>query len=230
MLGCFFLPARGEAANAAVAVVRATPFQGHEGDPIDLSGSGLPPHRQINFLMACPSWHGDNVYDYKNFTLREGPITDGKGEFAGYLLSAIHLHHVSPPMGCQIYASVPAENVPFFPGITPATYEIRESSARLSRCSRALCLNKVTAAPQRVRAGYQERIWVKGWPGATVDVTLSYPTHDVHHRHPLDWNGEYEFVDTVPEQLSDQTRVKITVRAWLGRMEDTANTGFTVTR
>lgn len=224
-------PANRVIGGTAVTVIKAVPYEGHSGGLIDLSGSGFKPHRQLLIFMACPSWIDPTVYQYHNFVHIYGPTTDAQGEFAGFLFHAPVVSHVAPTIGCQIYVSVPADNQLFAVGVVPATYYIKPAKYKLLPCERAMCVKKVAAAPTRVRAGLTERIRVEGWPGARVDLVLSYANNrEVHHTQHLDWRGSYTFTETVPQTSPGDTAVKITVRARLGRMQDTKYGAFTVTR
>src|SRR5205085_2430710 len=70
-------------------VVRAVPFEGHAGDPIDLSGSGYPPHKALAAIMACPNPFSPNIVPYQNIKYFPGITTDHRGDFAGFVFKAI---------------------------------------------------------------------------------------------------------------------------------------------
>ena len=219
---------RGRAAGV-VSVLRATPSQGHSGSLIDLSGYGLPPHTRLFIMMACPNWADPSVVRYQNLEIlppSQGPKTDADGQFSGFLMRAIRLHHF-PSSGCEFYAAY--DHVQYGPDI-PATYTIVPSDRQLPRCSRSMCV-KVRAAPRRVRTGLTEHISVRGWPGARVNINLGYPgnAHVARVTH-LDWKGRATFNVPIHGNVSSQTSVRVTARAQLGPQQGTDSTNFTIFR
>lgn len=218
--------------SSAVAVMRVTPYQGHSGDLVDLSGSGFLPRVQMYVMMACPNAADPFMYAHRNFVgPLLGPITDANGEFAGFLFRAPKLAGI-PNAGCTVYEVDPQHNQPFgAPGAIPGVYTIVRPGVKLARCQRTLCVTKVVAAPRRIRAGLKEHIMVKGWPGARVDTVFTYPSKQPeHHVAHLDWTGTYSLTETVPSALPNQMSVRVTVHASLGKMTDTRQGSFIVTR
>jgi hypothetical protein len=177
--------------------------------------------------MPCPNYKDPNWYSRGNFVWIPGPTTDSQGNFAGFLYRAPHLTGMASSK-CQVYMAVIEDRKDF---AAVGSYKIVARDQTLRRCERSLCVQSVIAAPKRVRAGLKEHIDVSGWPGARIDVVLSYPNKsDEHHIQHLDWQGRYSLTETVPAATADQTSVRITVRASLGQMRDTRLSGFTVTR
>ena len=225
LAGASLAPSPTRAANGTAETIQMVPQRGYSGGLIDLSGTGFKPYTQLILFMACPNYLDPSVYQDKNYVHRFGPTTDADGNFAGFLFRAPTLRHRSPPIGCQLYVIIPDEG-PGFAAPT-ALYGILPRSVRLKTCQISMC-TKVLATPKRVRAGLRERIKVHAWPGARVDVTLSYPKRDVHHVNHLDWQGNYALSVTVPGTVPDRTSVKVTVHAQLGKMQSTQRGNFLV--
>lgn len=214
--------------TSAITQLRVTPSEGHAGSLIDLSGSGFPPYTHMNILMACPSWQAENAVRFGNVVIMQGPTTNSRGQFAGFLFRAIHLHGI-PQSTCQIQASV-GDN-PFSVDI-PAVYLIRAGGQplRLGRCQRNVCVQRLQAQPHQVRSGYDETVSLHTWPGAFVTTTYTYADHrqyvDYHH---ADWTGTATWTRRiVPPAATGAVQVK--ALAALGTMFGTGTSRFTIVR
>jgi hypothetical protein len=220
--------ARG-ASSSGLSVLMVTPHEGHSGSLVDLSGYGLPAHRRLGVIMACPSFTDADAYDYQNIESIPGPMTDGRGQFAGFLFHAVKLHHV-PQSGCQIYLSDPNDMVPLANDIIPTYYILAPGKRPAAACDRALCVS-VQAHPVRVRTGLRERIAVKTWPGATVSVRVSYPwgKQTAVKRRADPW-GNVSLSQQIQRQVTSDTPVKVTASVKLGPQHGASSVRFTITR
>ncbi|HZU14068.1 MAG TPA: hypothetical protein VFB58_14605 [Chloroflexota bacterium] len=197
-----------QTAHAALTVIQATPKRGHFGDPIDLSGTGFPANTQLAVLMACPNLQRAK----RNYALQYGPWTDGQGNFAGFMVSAIQTHGLPLPTGCVIYMSPINKQLA---DDIPAVYYLEPRSVRLSGCEARMCV-RIQARPRRIRAGYREQLSVTGWPGARTEVTIAYPggvpTTSIHH---LNWRGTFSM--QIPVSGTYRGLVHVRVRTLLMR-------------
>lgn len=216
-------------ATAALSQLRVTPPEGHTGDLIDLSGSGFPAYTHLNILMACPNWQAPNAVRLNNVAIIAGPETDWRGQFGGFLMRAIRLHEI-PQSTCQIVASV-GDN-PFGVDI-PAVYLIRQKgqALQLRGCKKRLCVAKLRVEPEQVRSGYDEKISVQTWPGATVTTYYSYPGNQTRvDRHRADWTGSARWTKPVTSRVPGPGVVQVRSTAALGSMTSTRTAKFTIVR
>lgn len=217
-------------AMATTSVLYAWPAHGHSGDPVYLSGFGLPPHRQLTILMACPNWFAPHVWDYGNAQLQFGPTTDARGDFSGFLLKPFHLNVVQSS-GCTIYTS--DQQHTFGPDI-PALYSIEPDTQLLGSCDTHICARAV-ARPTRVRAGLYETVNITGGPrGARCDVVVTVPgTRAVKRTVYLTWKVRPDKPDVrfqVEPAARAPARATIQVHCKLGPYQGMARTAFTVLR
>jgi hypothetical protein len=218
-------------ATVAVSVLRATPYEGHAGDVIDLSGAGFQPHIHLYVMMACPNWYAPHVADYGNILMipgDQGPVTDANGEFAGYLFHALQLHHaVRGESGCEIYTS--DGNEPFGPDV-PAPYTVLSPSTHVSKpCVVHMCVS-VRPSPRAVRAGLVETLALKGWPGAQAQVSVSFPGNKPFFQagRTLNWSGEASIRFRVTATVGGLTRADVRVRAHLAHSDAQRKSEFVV--
>lgn len=224
---CLF--ASGSAAAGSVnslTQLKVTPNEGHAGDLIDLSGSGFPPFTHLNIVMGCPSYLAQNAVQLKNVTILPGPISNIHGEFSGFLIRAIRLHGM-PFSPCQIQASV-GDN-PFGVDI-PAVYFIQQSGKplKLTQCQRHLCVQHLQVRPHQVRSGYDEKISLRTWPGATVATTYTYPDNrQTIDYHRADWTGTARWTKRIVGQTATGA-VEVKATASLGPMSGAKTAKFTI--
>lgn len=202
--------------TSTLSQLRVTPSVGHAGDNIDLSGSGFPPYTHLNILMACPNWQAENAVRLGNVVIMAGPITNGRGQFSGFLFRAIRLHGLSQST-CQIQASV-GDNA--FGVDIPAVYLIlpHGQPLKLPRCQRQLTVCGLQVQHPEVRSGYDEKISLRTWPGALVSTTYTYPnktqTVDYHH---ADWTGMAQWTKRIAGSVASGS-VEVRAGAALGPM------------
>lgn len=217
--------------TSSLSQLRVTPSEGHAGDAIDLSGSGFPPYTHLNILMACPNWQAENAVRLGNVVIIQGPATNDRGQFSGFVFRAIRLHGLSQST-CQIQASV-GDNA--FGVDVPAVYLIaqRGQPLKLGRCQRQLTVCGLQVEPQQVRPGYDrrvtEKISLRTWPGALVSTTYTYPnksqTIDYHH---ADWTGIAHWTKRISAPAAAGT-VQVRVSATLGSISGGYSTSrFTI--
>lgn len=158
------------------SILIASPFEGHSGDTIYLSGAGLDPKQHLYVMMACPNWHDPSVFRYGNIKFEpSGPTTDGRGEFTAFPFQVLTLRGI-PSLGCQIYVQY-GQN-PYGPDF-PAQFTILGARAHAHRCALQICVH-IKTSPVRVRSGFTEYINIAHdktgpWPGAQADVMIVYP-------------------------------------------------------
>jgi hypothetical protein len=206
----------------------ASPAEGHVGDAIWLSGSGLQPNAQYTLLMSCPNWYDPSVWADQNFQyISPGPTTDKNGRFVRFFLSAIQLHNKSGSL-CHIYAQPPppqpgqnlSPQLPFGPSL-PAIYTIVPRSERLPLCDVQIC-GTVSTSPHPARAGLFATFLIKsgGWGGAWASVTIAF---DVSGAKPirwsgsLHWDGTYPLSVRIPPQATHVTTASVSATFRLGR-------------
>lgn len=206
--------------------LRVTPSEGHAGDLVDLSGSGFPPNARMSILMACPTWQAQNAVRLGNVVIMDGPTSNARGQFSGFLFRAIRLHGI-PASTCQIEASV-GDN-PFEVDI-PAVYLVAApgQTLKLSPCQRHLCVQHLQVQPHQVRSGYDETISLRTWPGATVTTTFTYPDnrHSVDY-HRADWTGVVRWTKRIAGAAAAGA-VQVRTTAALGSMSGARTSKFTI--
>jgi hypothetical protein len=208
-------------------VLRAVPFEGHAGDPIDLSGSGYPPHKGLYAFMACPNPFSPTVEPYDNMKFFTGIMTDNRGDFAGFVLKAIQVHHELLPYSCRIYVGGATVN-PYGDAI-PATFTELPKSQHIPASARFSV--QTTSLPRRVRSGLREHITLGGWPGSTANVVVTSGRSRLHQRRViLDWTGAgaWNLRVDAPQARSAVLHVRATAR--LGAMASSSTSQFQVVR
>lgn len=178
-------------ALAENVIVRVDPFEGHSGATFYVSGFGLTPHAQLVLFIGCPSWdNSTGGGQQRNWNEEQGPITDGKGNFAGWPFPNFVLHGVTQSL-CRVYVSYPGDfNVSDF----PAYYTIVGTHVRLSARAQEI-QGKVSVHPKKVRAGLVENVAISnGWGGAEAAYSVTYPhLRPITGRVRLDYNGAKNF-------------------------------------
>lgn len=171
-------------AQTALSACVASPIEGHSGDPIFLSCSGLQPGQEQQIFMGCPTWYAPEAHRYGNFIYQMGPVTNTRGNFAGFKLQKFTLHGPSPTITCRIYIRV--SDRAFGPDI-PALYTVLPNDERLQKCDVSICAKVKVHLVQNGRA--EDIDITNGWGGAIAEITISAPgVHQVERLH-LDWNG-----------------------------------------
>lgn len=230
-----FVALPGEAAAGpvldSVSALRVSPQSGHPGDIFYLSGSGLTPNVQLYLFMACPVWYASTVQQYGNeWYTPNGPKTDANGNFVAYPIRAIVLHHLPEGSNCTIYSTAGSRapsNEAFGPDI-PAIYHIYPAGVRLSRCDRQIC-GTVVARLKHARSGYMQSIYVTGWPGARVTLTVTYPAMaPITATVRLDYKGAGTYQMRVPAGAVKPAHAHVSAIFRMGRVQGHASTQFLV--
>ena len=230
-----FWPARGAHANNAV-ILEVWPFEGHAGDTFYLSGSGYLPNNKLSFLVACPNRTDPNVWRFHNWELYEGPTTNENGDFSGFAISGFALNGIASSP-CEITANYltppPDLTRQLFVCTHCGLYYIVPRGKALPARARSIA-GRVTATPQKVRAGVHEKISVtQSWGGATARVFIRYPHQkrrlitEIH----LNWRGVGERTVLIDNAAAQQPGIAgVSVAFSLGDKQGGANTTFTVVR
>jgi hypothetical protein len=212
------------------SVLSASPYMGHSGDVIWLSGSGLLPERQYELVMACPIWFDHNVYSWGNLmSVTNGPVTDENGRFTRFRMRALILHHL-PSSSCFIYSALPEEN-----GLgpnQPAQYYIAAQGTKLPACVTHIC-GTVNLSTKAARAGHLAALDIVSshWGGAFATVTISFKgTKPLRIKTSLDWAGRRHVTVHVPPQVSHISTANVSVAFHLGQTRGRTTTQFTVVR
>jgi len=211
------------AADQGVSYLVASPSQGHSGDTFYLSGVNLEPNQQLYILMTCPLWSDPSVAKYHNEVLLaqppNGPMTDAQGDFAGFKVKALQLSHLTHS-GCYLYETAGGYSG-YGPEI-PGQYAILPG--KLNRCATSICNTVLSSLPVSARAGSYERVSIHqgAWPGAKVDVTVSYHGLPLQHiRGSLDVRGNLTIRIRIPEQAGSRSLAHVWATLWLGRFRGT---------
>ena len=182
-------------------VLRVEPNQVHFGDTIVVGGTGYEPGAREYFMVACPSLMSGLGYPYigpmGNHVQQENAWrTDSRGQFAGWFLPIVPAVVMGSklPVTCKVYASYRNNWVGTN---SPGTFTILPPSAPLDRCSQRMCVS-AHLDPPRVHPGMMGTLSVSSWPGAQVDVTVTYPHAKTqgrafHSSAHLDWGGHHRF-------------------------------------
>ncbi len=188
-------------------ILIAVPSEGHPGDTIYLSGSGFDPSAKLYITLACPDWYHN---PYGNIEVLYGARTDEHGRFLAYrALRAMALIGVRSSL-CQVYASDRSN-----PFAVSAPYAIRAPDEPLSKCARQIC---VTATAHV--AGSHLNMTVHGWPGAKVQVKITYPDGRVQHATTrLDWLGNRLLRVPLAERVTHQALPRFFVKASMDRAQ-----------
>jgi hypothetical protein len=209
------------------SVLIASPSGGHSGDTIYIAGSGLQPHHRYPYLlMACPNW-AESQYNNGSETA-PGPTTDNAGQFKGFPFLVPALHHFKG-LGCQIYIKDGGNAYgPSFPG----TYTIYPSDANVPGCLKHICIG-VNAVPKRVHSGFAETVEVRSkptvWPGAVVDVRISYPGVSIPRRRlALNFSGVARTQFKVTARTAQPVLARVSARASLGGWGGNGTGSFTI--
>lgn len=214
--------------RASNSYLVAAPAQGHSGDTIYLSGSGLSPRRHLYVMMACPNWFDRTVAEYGNIKIQQdGPTTDAHGGFRAFPFQVLTLHHFKSA-GCQIYTSDGANGYgPDF----PATFLILRPDDRGSPWIHRLYV-RVKASPARAHSGSVERVEIHTWAGATASAVVSYSDGTVQRYTPnVNLQGVSNFHFHVPTVHNGQVvTAEIQVLARIGAKAGTGKGGFTIVR
>ena len=138
------------------------------------------------------------------------------------------------PASCKVYADTSAS---FFATNVPGPFTILPANRSLDPCARRMCV-RVSRDPEHVRTGTLERLTVASWPGASFDVTVTYPPGSAQvkpfHRHGrLNWDGHASLPVPVKVALPPTTpsiKAVVKVHAHLQNRDGQVNSNFTVIR
>jgi hypothetical protein len=222
-------PARQASADVNSSLF-AFPSEGHSGNTLWLSGSGLQPLAQYIIFMGCPNWFDPTVVPDQNYIHFVGPTTDANGQFIREPIQVLQLHHKSSS-GCIVYAAQ-ATDTGFGPNV-PAIYSIVPHSQQLPKCAVQIC-GSVTTAPNPARAGQLEALVVHGWGGATANMTIDFGGRGVkplHKSFVLYASGSRPISVRIPSQATKVTTASISVSFHLSHVTGTAKqVDFTIER
>jgi hypothetical protein len=173
-----------QASADGVSALFASPSEGHAGDVIWLSGTGLKPFQQYYIFMGCPNWHDPTVFVNDNYRHMIGPVTDANGEFVRFPMRAFQLSHANG-FGCYIYSATNTDTG-FGPDI-PAQYTIVPHGIRLHACAVQIC-GSVSMSSKSARSGRYETFTIATWhwAGVSVDMTVSFNLKGVP---TIRWSG-----------------------------------------
>ncbi|MGH2442252.1 MAG: hypothetical protein ACRDFX_03690 [Chloroflexota bacterium] len=212
-------------ADSNYAVLLASPFEGHSGNVVHLSGSGFTPSTRLYLSWVCPRWDIPSAAQLHNFGQAVGPVTDASGNFAGFPLHDVSLHGLSRSP-CQFYANYVNGLVA---PLIPALYTIVPHGERLS--SYATRIIGSAAVVQRANRSHRQdivRIRTRGhtWGGAMAAVTIRFQNATIRRKVPLDWEGQAAFPITVPSGSSQAGKARVHVHFHLGSFGGTTNAFF----
>jgi hypothetical protein len=229
LVSIFIRPAPASSQGDGTLV--ASPSVGHSGDTIDVSGTGLPSHKHLFIMMACPDWLNHTAFQYGNIKIQQdGPTTDGHGQFTRFPFRVLTLQHF-PQLACQIYTS---DGLTSYGPTYPATFYILPRGQAPRSCDTRICL-RVKATPARVRSGLAEHIRLQSyphpWPGAKAVVTVSYPgAKPSSHTVTLNMRGFGQLVLPVTTQSAQTVGARVRVRTQLGTHAGSGTGQFTIVR
>lgn len=224
-----FLPVRTLAQADGFSVLILSPQQGHSGDTIYLSGSGLEPRQHLYVMMACPNWYDKSLSTYNNGVIQwNGPTTDAHGQFRAFPFQVLTLHHFRSA-GCTMYIRDGAN--PYGPRFPP-TFLILPPDQPAPPCWRQICVH-VKSSPVRVRSGLVESVVVRSypgaWPGARVDLSVSAAGVKPTLRHlSLDLNGYAHVEFPITAQGTQPTVASVKVRMHLGAWGGSGDSRFVI--
>lgn len=174
--------------------------------------------------MGCPTWYAPEAHKYRNFIYQVGPVTNERGNFAGFKLQKFNLN-VVPTATCRIYLRVSDRE--FGPDI-PALYTVLPHDQRLQKCDITICA-KVHV--RLVHSGAAEIIDItNGWGGAIAEITVSAPGVHLIERLHLDWNGAKHLRVPLAVHLVKPGTGRVHVRVRLGGAQGTSDAYVRVRR
>lgn len=200
-------PARASAPRNAKSII-VTPFEGHPGSTIYLSGGGLPAHRRLAVMLSCPG----------RAPATGAPVTDGRGDFTAFALT-VSRRPTRHALACRAAARISGAQ---------ATYRLLPAAQPLARCAITMCL-RVKATIVRLRSETDGQIAIAGWPGAHAIVSIIHPNGTLVARTvTLSWNGTASLRLKVALGLRKAEQDRVSVAARLGRVKGSAGASFIV--
>lgn len=209
---------------SGVSYLQASPYEGHVGDTIRVSGANLTPFTQYSLFMTCPAYTDPTVYQWGNVVyIAHGPITDAHGNFVRFQMTAITLHRLSSSP-CYIYAEIAGQGGGN-PNI-PASYFAYPPGAKLSKCATQIC-GQVTISPSPPRSGHIEtlQLTTEHFAGAFADITITFSNgKPMRITRVMDPEGKRYVRVRIPAGVPRITKEQVTVRFHVGRFTGTTKT------